>query len=100
MAGIVAPQLVPPVPGIPLANAGGAPALSRVPSLPFGADPGTITGWVAQDENGHCEYNDSQSRLTVLYGRPGSGRAFGRNVSTDVGNLKVSKWDRESMVKC
>jgi hypothetical protein len=52
MAVTVAPNLVPPVPGIPaLANAGGAPALPRAPPLPFGADPGTITGWVVQDED-------------------------------------------------
>ena len=46
MAGNVAPQLVPPVPGIPLAGVGGGPALPRDPPLPFEADPDTITGWI------------------------------------------------------
>jgi hypothetical protein len=36
--------LGPPIPlVVPM---GGAPAEATVPHLPFGADPGTITGWL------------------------------------------------------
>jgi hypothetical protein len=36
--------LGPPIPlVVPL---GGAPAVATAPYLPFGADPGTITGWL------------------------------------------------------
>jgi hypothetical protein len=85
MAGIVAPQLVPPVPGIPLANAGGTPALPRAPPLPFGADPATITGWVAQDENAQSAsviVNTMIASLDRLSSTAGPGAA-GHSVEID-----------------
>jgi hypothetical protein len=51
MAALAPPILVPP---------GGAPAPAVTPQLPFGADPGTITGWIL--ESSTTETSESISR--------------------------------------
>lgn len=50
MAAVVPPNVVPP---------GGAPAPAVTPQLPYGADPGTITGWIL--ENTTTETSESIS---------------------------------------